>query len=135
MVWLIIAIAVAGTLGSFTDWLFMGLLFHEAYNRHPEIWRSGIRDGGDQRAIVWSSVLGYLITASVAGLCLIAHAKGLGVGAAVGLLASIPVSVAIAVNGLFIKLDAKITAAHCLGYSARNLLAGAAAGLALGLHG
>jgi hypothetical protein len=37
--------------------------------------------------------------------------------------------VVIIINGLFIKIDPKITAAHCLGYAARMLLAGLAAGI------
>ncbi len=58
---LIAAIAVAGTLGSFTDWLFMGVLFHERYNRYPEVWWPGLRQkAGDVRAIVIASVLGYV---------------------------------------------------------------------------
>jgi hypothetical protein len=130
------AIAIAGTAGSLTDWLFMGVLFHAAYNTHPEIWRPGIRDGADRGAIIWASVLGYLITAGVAGLCVLAHVHtvwgGLGV-AALAWLAGPPV--VIIVNGLFIKIDPKITFAHCLGYGARIALAGAAAGIALGLKG
>jgi hypothetical protein len=133
---IIVAIAVAGTVGAFTDWLFMGVLFHAAYNAHPEIWRPGIRDGADRGAIIWSSALGYVITGAVVGLCLLARVHtilgGLGV-AALAWLAGPPV--VIVINGLFIKIDPKITFAHCLGYGARMLLAGAAAGFALGLKG
>jgi hypothetical protein len=44
------ATVVAGVLGSFTDWLFMGVLFHDAYNRHPEIWRPAIAAGQDNKS-------------------------------------------------------------------------------------
>jgi len=129
---IIIAIAVAGTLGSLTDWLFMGVLFHDAYNRHPEIWRPGIRDGGDRGAIIWSSVLGYAVTAAVVALCALARVRGVWGGLEVGVLVWIagPTLVVI-INGMFIKLDPKITFAHGLGYGARILMAGLAAGLAL----
>ncbi len=132
--WLIIAaIAIAGTLGSLTDWLFMGVLFHDAYNAHPEVWRPGIREGGSRGAIIASSVLGYLITAAVVGLCVFGHVSSIGGGlivAALAWLAGPPV--VIIINGMFIKIDPKITAAHCLGYGARILLAGLAAGIVLG---
>jgi hypothetical protein len=129
---IIIAIAVAGTLGSVTDWLFMGVLFHGAYNRHPEIWRPGIRDGADKGAIIWSSILGYAISAAVVALCAFARVRGVGGGLEVGVLVWIAgPAVVLIVNGMFIKLDPKITFAHGLGYGARILMAGAAAGLVL----
>jgi len=131
--WMIIAaIAVAGTVGSFTDWLFMGLLFHEAYNRYPEVWREGVRGGKSWRAILWASILGYVMTAAVVALCVMAHVTSIGAGVTIGFLAWLAgPPVVIVVNNLFVKIDPKITIAHCLGYGARLLLAGAAAGLAL----
>jgi hypothetical protein len=132
MLMIIIAIVVAGTLGSLTDWLFMGVLFHSAYNRHPEIWRPGIRDGADGGAIIWSSVLGYGITAAVIALCALARARGVFAGLEVGVLVWVAgPAVVLIVNGMFIKLDPKITFAHCLGYGARILMTGLAAGFAL----
>ena len=132
--WMIIAaVVVAGTLGALTDWLFMGVLFHDAYNRYPEVWRPGVREGQSRMAIIWASLLGYVITAGVVGLCRAAHVHSIVGGLAVAALAWIAgPPVVIIVNGMFIKLDAKITFAHCLGYLARILLAGAAAGLAMG---
>jgi hypothetical protein len=132
MIGLIVAVVIAGTLGALTDWLFMGVLFHGAYNRYPEIWRPGIRDGADRGAIIWSSVLGYAITAAVVGLCVLAKVHDLAGGLLVGLLVWIAgPAVVIIINGMFIKLDPKITFAHCLGYGARLLIAGAAAGFVL----
>ena len=69
MLSIIIAIVIAGVLGSFTDWLFMGVLFHDAYNRYPEIWRPGVRDGKSQGAIIASSALGFVFTAAVVASC------------------------------------------------------------------
>ena len=133
MLTIILAIVVAGVLGSLTDWLFMGVLFHDAYNRHPEIWRPGVREGESRGAIIASSVLGFVITAAVVALCVLAHVTGIVGGldvAALAWLAGPPV--VIIVNGMFIKIDPKITIAHCLGYGARIVLAGLAAGVALG---
>ena len=126
------AVVIAGTLGSLTDWLFMGVLFHDAYNRYPEVWRPGVRDGKSRNAIIWASVLGYVMTAAVAALCAIAHVHSILDGLEVGVLAWLagPL-VVIVVNNMFVKIDTKITIAHCAGYGARLLLAGAAAGVAL----
>ncbi|MEI9995997.1 MAG: hypothetical protein WDM91_15485 [Rhizomicrobium sp.] len=135
MTWTLAAAAFgAGTVGVFTDWLFMGLLFHDAYDRFPEVWRSGIRDGTERRAILWSSVLGYVTSGGVVALCAAANARGIAAGLAIAVLAWIagPL-VVLAVNGFFIKLDAKITFAHSLGWLARMAIAGAAAGYALSM--
>ncbi len=131
---IIAAILVAGTLGGLTDWLFMGVLWHDAYNRYPEIWRPGIREGADRMAIVKSSLLGYVMTAGVVGLCTVAHAQSISEGVEIAALAWVagPLTV-IVINGWFIKLDGKIVAAHSLGYLARMILAGIAGGVALGL--
>jgi ABC-type thiamin/hydroxymethylpyrimidine transport system permease subunit len=129
---IIAAIVVSGTLGSLTNWLFMGLLFHAAYNGYLEIWRPGTRDGGDRTAIIKSTVLGYAMTAGMGGLCIVAHTQSIAAGLVLAVLAWIagPL-VVIVINGFFTKIDAKIIAAHCLGYLARMLLAGTAVGLAL----
>jgi hypothetical protein len=133
MLMLVVAVAVAGTASTFTDWLFMGVLFHDAYNRYPEVWREGVRGGKSRGAIVWASVLGYVMTAGVVALCCAAHVRGVGGGLLVGALAWLAgPPVVIVVNNLFVKIDPRITIAHCAGYAARLLLAGAAGGFVLG---
>ena len=131
---LIAAILAAGILGTFTDWLFMGVLFHNAYNTYPEIWRPGIRDGKDKAAILWAGALGFVMSAGVIALCALVGAggvwSGLGVALLVWIAGPLPILV---INGMFVKLDSRITFAHCLGYLARMLIAGAAAGLVLPL--
>ena len=126
------AVVIAGTLGSFTDWLFMGVLFHGAYNRYPEVWRPGVRDGKSRNAIILASLLGYVMTAAVVALCAIAHIRSTQDGLLIGALAWLAGPAAVVViNNSFVKIDGKITFAHCLGYGVRLLLAGAAAGVAL----
>jgi len=131
--WMIVAaIAVAGTVSSFTDWLFMGVLFHDAYNRYPEVWRDGVREGRSRGAILWATVLGYVMTAAVAGLCCMANVRSVVGGLEIGALAWLAgPPVVIVVANMFVKMDPKITVAHCAGYAARLLLAGAAAGFVL----
>ena len=122
-------------MASFTDWLFMGVLFHDAYNRHPEIWRPAIGAGRDKTAVLLSVAIGFLMSFAIVGLCALADVAGVVQGTLVALLAWIAGPLAIMViNGLFIKLDPRIIVAHSIGYLLRFVLAGAAAGLALSLH-
>jgi len=125
--------AVAGTLGSLTDWLFMGVLFHNAYDTYPEVWREGVRGGNNRKAILWSAALGYVMTASVMMLAWLAGAHRIRDGLIIGALAWLagPPTVIIVAN-MFVKMDRRITFAHCAGYAARMLIAGAAAGLLFG---
>jgi hypothetical protein len=129
---IVLAVFIAGTLGALTDWLFMGALFHDRYDRYPEIWRPGVRHGKDRTAIVSASLLGYAMTAGVVGLCAVAQIDSMAAGLVVALLAWVagPLIVVV-VNGTFVKLDPRITIAHAAGYLARMLLAGASAGIAL----
>ena len=130
--WTVIAaIAVSGLLSVLTDWLFMGLLFRTAYDAHPEIWRSGLRERG---AAVWSGALGLVMSAGVVALVAVAGAGTPLAGAGVGFLAWLagPLVVSV-VTGLLVKIDTRITVANCLGTLARMAVAGAVAGLMLPL--
>jgi zinc transporter ZupT len=134
MLALIGAILAAGILGIFTDWLFMGVLFHNAYNTYPEVWRPGVQGGKSRSAILWASALGFVMSAAVIALCAVAGADNVWAALGVALLAWIagPL-VVIVINNLFVKIDHKITFAHSLGYLVRMLIAGLAAGIALPL--
>ena len=55
---ILIAILVAGTVSNFTDWLFMGVLFHDRYGRYPNTWRPTSGPGAERGAIILSSALG-----------------------------------------------------------------------------
>ena len=133
MNWVLVAAwFAAGTVGSLTDWLFMGLLFHDAYNAYPEVWRPGIREGSERGAIIWSSILGYATSGGIVALCVIANAHGIAAGLRIALVAWVAGPLVIlVVNGFFIKIDPRITAAHSLGWLARMALAGAATGWVL----
>ena len=130
MNWMIVAgILGAGTLAVFTDWLFMGVLFHDAYNRHPEVWWPGIREGKEIGPIIWSSAIGYVMTAAIFALCALSDVHSVESGLAVAAVAWIagPLSI-IVINGFFIRIDPKITFSHSIGYLTRFAIAGAAAG-------
>jgi hypothetical protein len=64
----LLAVVLSGFITAFTDWLFMGVLFHSRYVATPEIWR--IKPGqSDSRSIVLSSLLGVLSCAAFLYLC------------------------------------------------------------------
>jgi Protein of unknown function (DUF1761) len=133
MTWMLIAaIAVAGTIATFTDWLFMGVLFHDRYRRYPEVWWPGIREKGDKQAIIWSSVLGYLTAAAVVALCFYAEADTIKSALTVSVLAwAAGPLVVVVTNGFWIKTDPMITVMHVIGHLVRMLIAGLAAALAM----
>jgi hypothetical protein len=129
---LVAAVVAAGTLATFTDWLFMGVLFHNYYNHYPEVWWPSFREKGDKKAIIYSSVLTYVTAAGVIGLCWAAKTSGMTSALIVSLLAWIAGPLVVLVtNGFWIKIDPHVTFAHCLGWLARFLIAGAAAGIVL----
>ncbi len=133
MTWMLIAaIVVAGTLATFTDWLFMGVLFHDRYLRYPEVWWPGIREKGDKRAIIISCVIGYLTAAGVVELCAVTGSSDIKSALVVSTLAWLagPL-VVIVTSGFWVKTDVMITIMHAIGYLVRMLIAGLAAALAL----
>ena len=128
---IIAAIVTSGTVAIFTDWLFMGMLFHSAYTRYPEVWWP--RGGNNTVAILWSSAIGYLMSAGIVGLCVLTRAATISKTLEVTVLAWLAGPfVILLVNGLFIKIDPRVTFAHCVGWFARMALAGVSAALVLG---
>jgi len=68
----LLAIVLSGLATTFTDWLFMGVLFHNKYLATPEIWR--LKPGqSETRGIVLSSLLGVL---SCAAFLYLSHSLG-----------------------------------------------------------
>ena len=114
---LLLTIIAAGVAGSFTDWLFMGVLAHQQYLAHPEVWREGRTD---VRKIVISSLVGAVGSAAFAYLLLRAGSHGLGPGLAWAALvwAAGPLPLLV-INGQWIKVHPYVTAAHCAGWLAR----------------
>jgi hypothetical protein len=132
MSWIVLAaVFAAGTLATFTDWYFMGVLFHDRYGRFPETWRP--RDKSTETMpIVYSSALGYVTTAAVVGLCAMAGVADIWSGIKVAFLIWLAGSfVQVATTHIWVRIDASVSVAHALGYLARFLIAGIAAGIAL----
>jgi hypothetical protein len=124
---IIAAIAVAGIASTFTDWLFMGVLFRDRYMKYPDTWWPGVAEGKETRAIIMSSVLDFVTAAAVVVLCIVAGVHNIKGGLIVAALAAAagPLVTTIT-NGFWIRIDPAITGAHTVGYIVRFLLAGVA---------
>jgi len=131
MSWIVlVAVLAAGVVSSFTDWYFMGVLFHDRYFRFPETWWP--RKSDEPMPIIYSCALGFITAAAVIALCALAGVDGIAGGLKVGFIAWLagPL-VHVVTTHIWIRIDAKVSAAHALGYLARFLVAGIAAGIAL----
>ena len=131
MSWIILAaVFVAGTIATFTDWYFMGVLFHDRYQTYPETWWP--RAGNETMPILYSSALGYVTAAAVIALCAMAGVDSIWSGIRVAFIAWLAGSfVQVATTHIWVRIDARVSVAHALGYLARFLIAGIAAGVAL----
>jgi hypothetical protein len=122
----LLAVVISGVATTFTDWLFMGVLFHGKYMATPEIWR--VQPGqSDTRSIVLSSLLGVLSCAAL--LCLyvwsgtpFSYATTLRIAFLVWLASAVPI---IASNIVWIKMHPLLGVSHSLGWLARFAVTGA----------
>lgn len=125
--WLHFALVVAasGVIASFTDWLFMGLLFHKQYLEAPEVWREGLPEG---RKILWSELIGLISSAGFAWLLIVLRqdtlAAGLVAAVLVWLAGAVPV---IFTNVLWMKLPPVLGLSHSAGWLARLVITALAA--------
>jgi hypothetical protein len=77
----LLVVLIASVATSFSDWLFMGVLFHDKYQASPELWRSSA--GQSERSLVlYSQLIGVLSCGAFAYLC--TQAPGLTVPASLG---------------------------------------------------
>ena len=121
MDWHIFAASIVGAiLGSLADWVFAGVLFHDRYQRHPEVWRTG---GSETLRIGGAQVLSLLTAVAFVALAVmlgqVDFAGALRLAAIVWLIAPLPMLVT---NALFIKIDPLVTASHATGWLAKLLL-------------
>jgi len=70
-------VLLASVVTSFSDWLFMGVLFHKKYLASPEIWRSSA-GANEPRFIVYSQLMGILSCAAFTYLCVKASTLTIG---------------------------------------------------------
>jgi len=118
----LMAIVAAGVVTMFTDWLFMGVLFHKKYLAFPEVWR--IKPGGqDASLIAWSQVVGLLSCAAFVVVCVRfqvdAWSTILKLAVAGWAMGALPILLQ---NGIWMKIHPHITAAHSVGWLVRFLV-------------
>jgi hypothetical protein len=118
MDWRLGAAIVAGlVVASLMDWLFAGVLFHDRYQAHPEVWRF---NGANPRALIAAQAL---TIPTVVGLVALMRMTGetrlppaLEVATLVWLIAAAP---AILANGIYIKMHPLVVASHTVGWLAK----------------
>jgi hypothetical protein len=121
----LLAAVLSGFTTTFSDWLFMGVLFHDKYLATPEIWR--IKPGqSDTRSIVLSSLLGVLSCVAFLYLCVstgafVSHHATIHVAFLVCGAGAIPI---IFSNIVWIKMHPLLGVSHSLGWLARFIVTG-----------
>jgi hypothetical protein len=124
---IVLAILLSGAAATMTDWFFGGVLFHDKYLAHPEIWRRVGDAAGESKAIGWSIVLAFLTCAAFVLTYSFFQVHGYGaairLAVAIWLIAPLPLLIT---NSLFIKMHPLTVLAHSLGWMVKLLLAGIA---------
>lgn len=125
----VLAIVLSGFAASMTDWFFGGILFHKKYLAYPEIWRRIGPGPGENQAIAWSIVLGFLTCGAFVFTCLAFQIHGFApairLATAILLISPVPLLIT---NSLFIKMHPLTVVAHSLGWLVKLFLAAAAVG-------
>jgi hypothetical protein len=127
-----LTVLASGVASSLTDWLFMGDWIYKRFDRAPEIWRfaGGL---GENRAIMWASLLPFLTCSVFALLCIHLHLYSyratMWLAIAIWLVGPLPLTIA---NALFIKLTPAVATAHALGWLVKLCIAAIAVVVILG---
>jgi hypothetical protein len=119
----LLAVVLSGVAASFTDWLFMGVLFHKKYLETPEIWRLKAGEG-ETRGIVLSSLLGVLSSAVLLYFFIwlgIISSHRTTFHSALLLWVAAPVPIIFS-NIVWIKMHPLLGVSHSLGWLARFVL-------------
>ena len=118
-----LAIIASGIGSSATDWFFTGVLFHDRYDAHPEVWRS---PGGaaETRAVILSVTLSFCTCAAFVLSAWTFNITGFGptllFAFCIWLCGSLPLVVT---NSFFIKLHPLIVLSNSIGWLVKLSLA------------
>jgi Protein of unknown function (DUF1761) len=124
MVRYVLAVGASGVATSFTDWIFMGKLFHRKYLETPETWRM-TPGQSDTRKIAASSLLGVVSCAAFIWLARWTDAltvrSELHMAELVWMAAAVPI---IFSNIVWIRMHPLLGVSHSLGWLARFAISG-----------
>ncbi len=125
-------VVLASAVASFSDWLLMGVLFHEKYLAAPEIWRPAVANKNRNRILV-SQCIGALCCAAFAYLCLLMNALTIGTSLRAALLVWLAGPVVVLAQMVqWMKLHPLIGISHASGWLVRLGITGLSAALLLG---
>ena len=128
----VIALVASSVAASFSDWYFMGVLFHDKYLTYPEVWRHSGDRRGESLAIAWSTLLSVVSAAAFLWLCgrlgLAAQNSCFLLGLGLWLIGPLPL---LLTQAAFIKIHYLNTLASLAGWLARLMFFAAAARLIL----
>jgi len=117
-----LAVLLSGVASSFTDWLFMGVLFHDKYLATPEIWRGSPGQPEGSRIFI-STLLGVVSCAAFIYLCWLTNMltvkAALTLALIVWLAGPLPL---IRTNIAWIKMHPLLGLSHSLGWLARFVI-------------
>jgi len=120
----LLLVVIASGVTAFSDWLFMGVLFHDKYMAAPEMWRYPA-GSSERRLVIYSQLIGTLSCGAFAYLCAQEHVltiPGILRMAVIAWLAG-PI-VVIAHMVLWTKLHPLIGASQSLGWLVRFIVIG-----------
>lgn len=121
---ILLAVVASTVVSSFTDWLFMGVLFRDQMVQAPEIWRP-LGTAGERNKILISQVFGAVSCAAIVALCIWAGAltvpRALTLAVVVWIAAAAPL---IAVNVTWIRMHPLVGASHAMGWLLRFAVTG-----------
>ena len=127
-----LGLVAAVFLSSLTDWLFMGVLFHDKYLTYPEVWWPNGASGEARKNII-ASIVNILTVGGLMALCYrfgaLDYGSALLLAFGVWIVAPLPLLV---INALYIKFHPLTVVAHSLGWLVKLVVAALAAVLVFG---
>jgi hypothetical protein len=129
---ILIAIIVANVVVALADWYFFGVLWHEKYKAHPEVWRRPQGGPGEGKAVALSALVGALTPTAFVIACLLFNMTRLPQALLLGVFAWLMGPVPMWIwNYIFMKVHPLILLSGILGWLVRLGLSAAVVALLL----
>ena len=113
-------ILLASLIASITDWLFMGMLFHDRYLLYPEVWRGSLDEGAK---IMQSELIGILACLGFVAVATMLRLRTMGALLAAACLVWLATAVPMLVqDGIWMKIDPLVLCAHSVGWLCRFII-------------